>query len=244
MNELSFWEVPDWGRESSLNPNFVMAVIILLFVVIGIGIYSMAYRKIVPLKEQEKTLKSALKDEKAFVDGIKKLEALETTWSEKLELLEDHRVPLYWSRQLQAYQDVIANDISEVLMVSDMAFNKRVKMVAPQEGNKRGGKKRGGGQKSQKERVVKYKVDFTCEGLPGGDANTGVSQSISNSLSQALSRHEFISPYLQEFSGTVVTSKKGAGAWNGREVLSFQLNLLYNAEIDQQQGAESTDESE
>lgn len=238
MNELSFWEVPDWGRESSLNPNFVMAVIILLFIVIGIGIYSMAYRKIVPLKEQENTLKSALKDEKAFIDGIKKLEALETTWNEKLELLDNHQVPLYWSRQLQAYQDVIANDISEVLMISSMDFNKRVKMVEASAGGKRGGKK-----KSQKERVVKYMVDFTCEGIPS-DESAGGSQSISNSLSNALSRHAFISPFLQEFTGTVVTSKQGGGAWNGREVLSFQLNLLYNAEIEQKQKAESTHESE
>lgn len=108
MHDLSFWQEPDWKRESTLNPNFLMAVIIALFIVAGIAMTTFANRARSQTSETLNNLKSQLETIKPTADELKAMQADIALWQGHLDTLSGNPDgTILWSRQLESLQRLV-----------------------------------------------------------------------------------------------------------------------------------------
>lgn len=103
MDELSFWKVPDWKKESSLNPNFLMVVIAALFVLSGVTVCSFAYRAHLPVKEDVDELEKKISSREDKVSEVKRFKKHNQQIVAKLKSLKENRKAIVWSPQLASF---------------------------------------------------------------------------------------------------------------------------------------------
>jgi len=112
MYDLSFWERPDWQRESTINPTFLMTVAIALCLLIGFAAVSMSYQSLASVKEDLKSAKAGSQGLTAKAQRLKELQKQSNTWEKKLEKLETEKNrKIVISRQLEALQKLVPDDI-------------------------------------------------------------------------------------------------------------------------------------
>jgi len=112
MHNLSFWEEPDWRRESTLNPNFIMGVIIALFAIAGLGVVSFTYTSTVSLSGELSGMKVRNEEIASKAEKVKLQKERTRMWTEVLEKLENmRRKRLVLSRQLAALQAAVPSAI-------------------------------------------------------------------------------------------------------------------------------------
>ncbi len=112
MHNLSFWQEPDWKRESTLNPNFLMAVIIALFVVASIAMTTFANRSRSHTLESLDNLKTQLESIKTAADELKAMQADIALWQGHLDTISGNsNESILWSRQLEALQRLVPAEI-------------------------------------------------------------------------------------------------------------------------------------
>ncbi len=110
--DINFWPMPDWQRESSINPNFIMAVVIALLVVISIMHFTMA-------ANQRRSTAANLADVRAQAESIgSEVELLQAMseetelWGRKMELLDRKATRrIFWSRQMAALQQLTPDSV-------------------------------------------------------------------------------------------------------------------------------------
>ena len=112
MHNISFWEEPDWRRESTLNPNFVMVVVAALFLVVGLGAVSFAYTSRHSVESELSGLQSQNSEIESLAENLRKQQQRRNEWRRVLDKLETKRDKrLLISRQLEALHRAVPPEI-------------------------------------------------------------------------------------------------------------------------------------
>ncbi len=122
MHNLSFWEVPDWQRESTFSPIFIIFATVAAFFLVAAALTSLTWRE---KKASQATLFLLQKDNELIADkalDASRQKAALATWQKVLanaREIELRRLP--WSRQLEALQGVFPDEV----IVQDLSVNRR-----------------------------------------------------------------------------------------------------------------------
>lgn len=104
--------MPDWRRESTLDPRFLMVVVIALFLIAGLGAVSFAYSA---KSSAAKELAKVKANQTVIAEDAKELRAIRkqiNLWNKALAKLEEkQRKRLILSRQLAELHRVIPDDV-------------------------------------------------------------------------------------------------------------------------------------
>lgn len=112
MHDLNFWMEPDWKRESTLNPNFLMTVIIALFVVAGVGLATFANRAKAAAEDTLNQVNAQLQSVQHTASTLKQMQSEIVLWQGHLETLKgDTGETIFWSRQLEEIQALTPPEI-------------------------------------------------------------------------------------------------------------------------------------
>ncbi len=109
---INFWSVPDWNRESSINPNFLMAVIVALFILVSFSWYTVVEGRKRHFESEKQTLTQEVSGLAPQADRLAELKEKTALWEEALSLLRrkgEQRI--FWSRQLAGLQQLVPDHI-------------------------------------------------------------------------------------------------------------------------------------
>ena len=113
VHDLSFWSEPDWRRESTLSPVFVMAVFLCLIALAGIAYTSVVFSGKISRTYALGKLEAGNERIKRQAFKVKAARAELAMWRENraaLTELEAERV--IWSRQLDALRRIIPDPVT------------------------------------------------------------------------------------------------------------------------------------
>jgi len=106
--DVNFWEVPDWRRESTLDPRFVVFVAACLLTAAMLALLSVEFRRSMVLRS--KILEVQARNERIQKDAdlVRKMRADLQLWDSILEALEyKHRTRILWCRHLAAIARIV-----------------------------------------------------------------------------------------------------------------------------------------
>ncbi len=110
---INFWHPPNWQRESSINPKFVMVVIISIFLILSFSLYSIIENQRNSSAKELAILQEQVEQLKPQVEHLEHLKRETDRWTGMLNKLNEkskHRI--FWSRQLEALQQLTPDSIT------------------------------------------------------------------------------------------------------------------------------------
>lgn len=118
--DLSFWDEPNWTRESTLSPFFIMTAIAATFLVAGIALAAGAARELSVSRAQLEALNQQNNGLKASAAKAAKMKAQIDRWDKVLKTFDGLATKnLLWSCQLEALQKSVPDDVTlETMTVS------------------------------------------------------------------------------------------------------------------------------
>lgn len=152
MFDLNFWQEPDWRRESTINPNFLMVVIVTLVLILAGWLITHTHRVKGMATEELGDIEAQHAEIKETAEEIKEFRQLTSFWQSKLEeLQEEEKRKIIVSRQLEALQQLVP---SEIIIQS---FRLNLNEVEVDNGS----------SDDEKEEKFQYRLDLT--GTAGGE---------------------------------------------------------------------------
>ena len=107
-HDLNFWSEPNWRRESTINPVFLMVIIFGLFAVAGFAVTTVVLSGRGAVKEQLAELQAQNAEIEQKAEVLRRYQTRMKTWQEYIALLEHLRAQrVLWSRQLEALQALV-----------------------------------------------------------------------------------------------------------------------------------------
>lgn len=153
MFKLNFWQEPDWRRESTINPNFLMVVMVALCLIVAGWLVSSSYRLKNVTTDKLRNIRSEHAEVKDTAEKIQELRQLSSFWQSKQEELEDAKKrKLIMSRQLETLQSLVPPEI----VLQSLRIN--LNIIENED--------RGSGGKEGEEKL-QYRLDLA--GTAGGD---------------------------------------------------------------------------
>lgn len=155
MHNLSFWDEPDWRRESTLNPNFLMGVVIALFLIAALAVASIAYSSSSSLEGRLSALQAQNQRIADQAQEVRTQKEKLNLWNEVLARLEQmERQRFVISRQLEALYEAVAQ--SPEIQFETLEMHIETVQVEGAEGKGNGQ----GNGKGQKETKVRYAMSL------------------------------------------------------------------------------------
>jgi Tfp pilus assembly protein PilN len=206
VHDLSFWEGPDWRRESTFSPNFLMGAILCLFAVVALGVTSYQFTTKLRLKGRLAALEG---DNKRVVQRAERIRALKS----KIEMWDGHMAALQkredgrivWSRQFEALWSLVPDD----LVFNQLALNST-------ETTEEVEKKVGG--RTAKIKIPKVRYTLTITGMARGED----AQRTITTFSDRLPLHPVIARHLESRE-----LKQISDAREGGDRKSFTIMCTY-----------------
>ena len=112
LYNLSFWEAPNWQRESTFAPHFLLGVVVAASLLVGVALTSFSYRDKATVEVETKALQSGIESIDPRVKELLQLQRTLRLWETALKDFDDHtRARLSWSPQLAALQKLVPEHI-------------------------------------------------------------------------------------------------------------------------------------
>ena len=83
--KINFWTVPDWNRESSINPNFMMVVAVALFVLTSLLWVRVAESRRMAVEQKHGSIQEELESIAARSEELYQIRAETELWQSKLD---------------------------------------------------------------------------------------------------------------------------------------------------------------
>lgn len=99
---ITFWAPPNWQRESSINPNFLVGIAALAFLLLGVAILAILNTNLENQIGKQLKLERALEEDETAVSEVRRQLACLRFWKHATTRLETfHKQRILWSRQLE-----------------------------------------------------------------------------------------------------------------------------------------------
>lgn len=99
---ITFWTQPDWQKESSVNPNFLIGAGAVAVLLIALGILGSLMAELESTRTELSRTEHKLEQSKGDVEEIRRQRACTRFWREALNTMNGiHRNRILWSRQLE-----------------------------------------------------------------------------------------------------------------------------------------------
>ena len=207
--DLSFWELPDWRRESSVNPKFLAVAGACMVLLVLLGLASWAWRSVEAQKKLRKTMESDIKKIAGAANRVKLLRSRTMKWDGILKKLDGKaRARIVWCKQLAALQSVIPESVTlERLQLSSQPVEVSEQPKDPK-------------KKPRKVKMLEWRLILTV--IARGDSIGQVSEE----LPGRLATHPDITPILEtaELRGKVIPVPAKAGQTAGKK---FTIECKY-----------------
>ncbi len=150
MYDVSFWEPPDWRKESSFDPLFLAVVGASLVLLAMLAWFSWNFQTRLTLKGRILTMTAANDRIAKQADRVRAMRRELETWKRTAAALEwKHRARILWCRQLAAFQ----RTVPDAILLSNFNYTSRVESVpitALGVGNGSAAEKAGSNRKSRR----------------------------------------------------------------------------------------------
>ncbi len=111
-HDINFWPPPDWSRESSLSPDFLMAVMVAIAIVLSFLFYTLAENRRRQTESERLHIEVQVQNMAPQVERLTAMERESKQWGAMLDkLAERAEARIFWSRQLEALQKLTPPDI-------------------------------------------------------------------------------------------------------------------------------------
>ncbi|MCF7854194.1 MAG: hypothetical protein K9N51_05295 [Candidatus Pacebacteria bacterium] len=112
-HSLSFWEEPDWRRESTISPTFLGGILLCIMLLGGLAMASYVFTVRISRRAELERVKLENKQIAGQAERVKKRQETLQVWGGNLEQLHQLTArTMLWSRQLEALQSVVPMDIT------------------------------------------------------------------------------------------------------------------------------------
>lgn len=133
--DVSFWQSPDWQRESSMNPTFLVFIGLVGLTLVVLAVVGGLKSKLQAVKTEMTRLEIKGDESAGAIAEIQRQKACIRRWSEALKSLENiNRNRLLWSRQLESF----ALSIPEDMRLSVLTIRNVEVPLEPEEGSTAG----------------------------------------------------------------------------------------------------------
>ena len=219
--DLSFWELPDWRRESSVNPKFLAAAGVCVALLAVFGCVSWAFRSV---HAQKRLRDKVAADVKKIAGDAARVQLLRTRvmrWETILKKLDAKaRARIVWCNQFAALQSVIPESVTlQRLQLSSQPVEVEEKPKDPPKPAGAASSSSHRPPKTRKVRMLEWRLTLT--GVARGDN----ADQVSEELSQRLATHPDIAPKLESAKlGKVFSVPAKDGQTAGKQ---FTINCKY-----------------
>jgi len=111
-HNLSFWQEPDWRRESTVSPVFLSGVVIALALVGLLAYISFVFTGNMARRSDFNQIAGDNQQIAARSEAVKEQQKMINLWQNHLAALQnDAASTIVWSRQLEALQSMVPDDI-------------------------------------------------------------------------------------------------------------------------------------
>ena len=219
--DVNFWTEPDWRRESTISPLFLMFIVLSVFVLIGLTLTSITLGARANANADLKRLQAARDEIKDEAEQVRKQRKQARSWQAKHDMLQrlaDRRI--VWSRQLEALQAMVP---PRMVFVSLACTADRVMATELGLATGRGAKRDSSGKKEEEQVALRYTL--TINGRVRGENAQETVTSFSRQLrGNAVTGSELESRELKNLSGE--TTKEGTPASTFTIVCKYKPVLI------------------
>jgi Tfp pilus assembly protein PilN len=210
--DLNFWPEPDWQRESSVDPYFLLLLFLALLLSACVGAAAWGALAIQSRRGDLLRIEIAIGKMRRDAQEVQRQIDCVTLWEQNRRRLESGADSRFvWCRQLAAIQALVPESVTLTRLAVD-STEVRADLAPAEPGSAEGGS-RPAGRASRDSTVTRFVM--TLAGVARGDNP----ETIITEFSRAIPAHPELRPLLStvELTSVVTESRVGAGETPGKE---------------------------